>query len=112
MGKGGFEHTGDWKISGFDRFREWWSRKLSVLYSARWIAIGVYGVAAILIIVLLGPRIGRELFPSFTGNQFRLRVDAPAGTRAEDTQQRVERILSRIQETAGAQNVEISLGYV
>jgi multidrug efflux pump subunit AcrB len=44
--------------------------------------------------------------------QFRLRFDAPTGTRAEDTERLVMGVLDEIRQTAGAQNVLITLGYV
>ena len=62
--------------------------------------------------ILLGPRVGKELFPNVTGHQFRLRFDAPTGTRAEETARLVTSVLDEIQTAAGPGNVDISLGYV
>jgi len=40
----------------------------------------------VLIIVLLGPRLAEEIFPSSASTQFRLRIDAPDGTRVAVTE--------------------------
>jgi len=96
----------------FERVRDRWAAILRRLASLRWAVVGVYIVLVLAILGLLGPLVGRELFPSVTGNQFRLRFDAPAGTRAEDTARLVTDVLDQIQATAGRNHVDISLGYV
>ena len=44
--------------------------------------------------------------------QFRLRIDASDGTRVAVTEDLVKRVLASIRETAGDQNLDLSLGYV
>ena len=66
----------------------------------------------LLIVLLLGPRLGQRLFPTIGVTQFRLRFDAPVGTRAEDTERLVTGVLDEIRKAAGQQNVLITLGYV
>ena len=96
----------------FDRVRERWRRVLGSLAPLRGLVVVVYAVAALAILAVLGPRVGRELFPNVTGHQFRLRFDAPAGTRAEEAALLVTSVLDEIQAAAGSGNVDISLGYV
>ncbi|HUI44118.1 MAG TPA: efflux RND transporter permease subunit, partial [Terriglobia bacterium] len=96
----------------FDRVRERWGGVLARVASFRWLVIVIYAGAALAILLLLGPLVGRELFPNVTGHQFRLRFDAPAGTRAEETALLVTKVLDEVQAAAGAGNVDISLGYV
>ncbi len=96
----------------FDRIRELWAARLQRFSSLRWVVIGVYIVIVVAILGLLGPLVGRELFPRVTGHQFRLRFDAPTGTRAEETAHLVEQVLDEIQTAAGKGKVDISLGYV
>jgi multidrug efflux pump subunit AcrB len=96
----------------FDKVRERWGRFLERMAALRWIVIGAYALIAVLIIGLLGPRLGRELFPTIGATQFRLRFDAPVGTRAEETEILVDRVLDQIRQTAGPRNVDITLGYV
>jgi len=96
----------------FDRVRDLLSRVLELLAPLRWWVVAIYVVVAFAILAVLGPRVGRELFPNVTGHQFRLRFDAPTGTRAEQTAQLVTSVLEEIQAAAGPGNVDISLGYV
>ena len=60
----------------------------------------------------LAPRLGQELFPNIGATQFRLRFDAPTGTRAEETEQLVDGVLDEIGKAAGPGNVATTLGYV
>ena len=98
--------------SRFDRLREGWGAVLERLAPLRVLAVIAYGALAVVIIVLIGPRVGRELFPNAASGQFRLRFDAPTGTRAEDASRLMAGVLDEIQTAAGRGNVEISLGYV
>jgi multidrug efflux pump subunit AcrB len=74
--------------------------------------LGAYAVVAVLIIVLLGPRLAEEIFPSSASTQFRLRIDAPDGTRVAVTEAVVQNVLAAITREAGASNLDLSLGYV
>ncbi|MBZ5515528.1 MAG: efflux RND transporter permease subunit [Acidobacteriia bacterium] len=96
----------------FEKLRERWGRFLEWLTPSRYIVVGAYATIALAIIGLLAPRLGRELFPRATVGQFRLRFDAPTGTRAEDTARLVTNVLDDIQQAAGPGNVDITLGYV
>jgi len=71
-----------------------------------------YAVVALLVIGLIAPRIPRELFPSSASTQFRLRIDAPDGTRVAVTEELVRRVLDTVNDEAGANNLDLSLGYV
>jgi multidrug efflux pump subunit AcrB len=97
---------------GFDRVRERWGGVLSRLAPVRVLLVAIYALVAVAFLALLGPRVGRELFPQVTGHQFRLRFDALPGTRAEETARLVTNVLDEIQAAAGPGNVDISLGYV
>jgi multidrug efflux pump subunit AcrB len=96
----------------FGRVRERWGRVLERLAPLRALVVGIYAVAVVAVLAILAPHVGKELFPQVSGHQFRLRFDAPAGTRAEETAQLVTGVLNEIQSAAGARNVDISLGYV
>src|SRR5579872_2673967 len=96
----------------FDQLRDRREGVLQRLRSRAGLVIVIYGAAVAVILVLLGPRIGQELFPTVGVTQFRLRFDAPTGTRAEDTEQLVKGVLDDIRKTAGPENVAITLGYV
>src|SRR5579863_2245222 len=77
----------------------------------RLILIG-YGVLAFGVILLVGPLLGREIFPQVTGGQFQLRFRAPTGTRVDVTEQMALQILEQIGKVAGPANVQTTLGYV
>jgi multidrug efflux pump subunit AcrB len=96
----------------FDRVRDRWGALLARLGEIRWPLVGAYVAGVLAIALLLGPRLGKELFPNSGATQFRLRFDAPTGTRAEDTERLVTGVLDEIRRAAGSQNVLITLGYV
>lgn len=96
----------------FDKVRNRWGTFLERLGTIRWPVIGAYIAIVLTIVLLLGARLGQELFPNVGAAQFRLRFDAPIGTRAEDTERLVTGVLDEIRKAAGPQNVLITLGYV
>jgi multidrug efflux pump subunit AcrB len=96
----------------FDKARNRWEVVLKRLGGVRWTVVGAYAALVLVIFLLLGPRLGQELFPDIGATQLRLRFDAPTGTRAEDTEQLVTGVIDGIRKTAGPENVAITLGYV
>jgi multidrug efflux pump subunit AcrB len=79
----------------------------------RWRRLGLctYALVAVLVIGLVGPRLGQEIFPSVDSGQFQLRVRAPAGTRIEQTEEIAQQALEVIKSVAGPDNVAISVGF-
>jgi multidrug efflux pump subunit AcrB len=61
--------------------------------------------------LLLGPLMGREIFPSVSAGQFQLRFRAPTGTRVGATEVMTLRVLDEIEKAAGG-SVAVTLGYV
>ena len=96
----------------FDKVRDRWGAFLERLGAIRWLVVGAYIAIVLVIVLLLGPLLGQELFPNVGATQFRLRLDAPTGTRAEETEQLAAGVLDDIRKTAGPGNVAITLGYV
>jgi multidrug efflux pump subunit AcrB len=96
----------------FDRARDRWGAFLGRIGKVRWLLVGGYTAVVLAIVFLLGPRLGQELFPNVGATQFRLRFDAPTGTRAEHTERLMMGVLDEIRKAAGPQNVLITLGYV
>jgi multidrug efflux pump subunit AcrB len=84
--------------------------KLSV--ATRWIIIPVYLALAALVIWLVGPRTGQEIFPAVETHQFQLRLRAPTGTRIEQTEELAQEALRLIAEEVGEDHVSLSVGYV
>jgi len=96
----------------FDRFRKRFQGVLERIMEFPKLLLGAYAVVALLIIVLLGPRLAEEIFPSSASTQFRLRIDAPDGTRVAVTEALVQKVLTAITREAGASNLDLTLGYV
>lgn len=94
------------------RLREKLSRVLERLSRIRSLAVTAYILAALLILTLLGPFLGREIFPRVPSGQLLLRFRAPTGTRVETTERLSLNVLRAIQDAAGPGNVAITLGYV
>jgi len=94
------------------RLREERGKILDKLARHRGLVVSVYLAAAVLIIVLLGPYIGREIFPRVSSDQLLLRFRAPIGTRVETTERLSLDVLRSIEKAAGPGNVTLTLGYV
>ncbi len=98
--------------TGFDRFRRRFYSQLDRLMAHPALLLGVYAAVAIGVLAFVGPRLSREIFPSAAANQFRLRFDAPDGTRVPVTEEMTQRVLDTINREAGPGNVALTLGYV
>jgi multidrug efflux pump subunit AcrB len=96
----------------FDRFRKRFQGVLERIMKFPKLLLGAYALVALLIIVLLGPRLAQEIFPSSASTQFRLRIDAPDGTRVAVTEALVKKVLATITREVGADNLDLTLGYV
>jgi multidrug efflux pump subunit AcrB len=79
---------------------------------SRWLVVPIYLVAAIGAVFLLRSQVGTEIFPQVDAGQFQLRLKAPTGTRIEETEAVMKEALAVIKKEAGAENVDITLGYV
>jgi multidrug efflux pump subunit AcrB len=98
--------------SRFDRVRQRYADRLRKILRVRWLVLGAYAAVAALIIVLLGPRLGREIFPRVAAGQMQLRFRAPVGTRIEETERMTLALLDEIKRTAGPGNVASTLAYI
>jgi multidrug efflux pump subunit AcrB len=100
------------KEERFDRFRKRFQAALERIMKFPKLLLGAYALVAVLIIVLLGPRLAQEIFPSSASTQFRLRIDAPDGTRVAVTEALVQKVLASITREAGGGNLDLTLGYI
>jgi multidrug efflux pump subunit AcrB len=96
----------------FGRFRTTYARLLDGALRRQWLIIGGYLVAAILVIMLVVPRLGTEIFPKVDAGQLQLRLRAATGTRLEITESDALRTLDIIKQEVGADNVALTLGFV
>jgi multidrug efflux pump subunit AcrB len=96
----------------FERLRAVLRRVLAPVVRMRWGLIATYLVAAGLIIGVLGSALRLEIFPAVDAGQFRLRLRAPDGTHFARTEKIALHVLDIIHETVGADQVDLTLGYV
>src|SRR5213080_2425899 len=94
------------------RVRDRLGRILDRLTANRGLTISAYVLGSLLVIALLAPYLGREIFPRVSSGQLLLRFRAPVGTRVETTERLTLGVLHAIQEAAGAGNVSVTLSYV
>lgn len=94
------------------RPRERLGRILERLGNHRRIVIAAYLIVSLGIILLLAPRLGREIFPRASAGQMQLRFRTPTGTRVSVTEQTALGIEQEVRRLAGEKNVDITLGYV
>jgi multidrug efflux pump subunit AcrB len=101
-------HANDW----VDRLRMRLGALLERVARARVVLVAVYLLVTIGLLAIIGPALGREIFPPSGAKQFQLRFRAPAGTKFESTERLGRDVLDEITRAAGADNVAITLGYV
>ena len=95
----------------FERFQGVFAWVVAGSVRFRWVVVLSYAGVCVLILWLLGTRLGQELFPQVDSGQFVLRFRPPPGTNYELTRQMWIRILQEIEKEAGSGNVEISMGF-
>jgi multidrug efflux pump subunit AcrB len=78
----------------------------------RWLLVPAYLAAAGLLLVGAWFVLGQDIFPQVDSGQFQFRLKAPPGTRIEQTEEIVKEALNVIKDEAGADNVDITVGYV
>jgi multidrug efflux pump subunit AcrB len=95
-----------------ERLRSRLAIVLQRIAPARGLLVAAYLVVTVGVVVAVGMTLGREIFPPSGVKAFQLRFRAPAGTKFESTEQLGRQVLDVIRDTAGAHNVDITLGYV
>jgi multidrug efflux pump subunit AcrB len=81
------------------------------LVRLRWLVVPAYLVVCAALLWVLGTRLGTELFPQVDSGEFVIRFRAPPGSDFEITRQIWAKSLQVIQEEAGAENVDIGMGF-
>src|SRR5206468_442977 len=95
-----------------ERMRTSYRGRLESALRLRWLVTGAYIAATGLLMYLLLPRIGTEMFPAIETKQIQLRLRAPTGTRLERTELIEMKAMDVIKGLVGAQNVEITTGFI
>jgi len=96
----------------FHHGQERYRRLVAGLVAFRWLLVPAYVVISLAVILLIGPRLGIEIFPTMDAGEFRLRMRAADGTHIERTEQLALQSLDVVKELVGPENVDLTLGYV
>ncbi|MDB5310903.1 MAG: czcA 6 [Gemmataceae bacterium] len=95
----------------FARVQAGFGAAVGRLVRRRWLVVPAYLGLCAALLAGLGPRLGTELFPQVDSGEFVVRFRAPPGSNFEITRQIWTKALQVIQEEAGAENVDISMGF-
>ena len=96
----------------FARFRTRYAETLRGLVPRRRLLLLAYAATTLTVVVLVGGRLGTEIFPRVDAGQMQVRLRAPAGTDINGTEALARRALEVIRNDVGPENVRISLGLV
>jgi len=96
----------------FERTIDAYGRGLSHVVHWRWAVVPAYLALAVVVIAGIGRSLGLEIFPKVDAGRFQMRMRAPTGTRIEETEKLAQGVLEAIRGEVGADDVEISIGYI
>jgi multidrug efflux pump subunit AcrB len=82
------------------------------LLPKRLLLVICYLAVSAVVIGLILPRLGTDIFPQANAGQIQIRIRAPAGTQLERTYAYSQQALDTIKQEAGKDSVELSLGLV
>ncbi|HWG45255.1 MAG TPA: efflux RND transporter permease subunit [Gemmataceae bacterium] len=111
-GAGHGEGHGEEKRGLFDRLLAVYGKAVGWFVRLRWLLVPGYLAGCVLILAVLGLQVGTELFPQIDSGQFVLRFRPPPGSNFELTREMAVKCLEEIEHEAGAENIEITMGYV
>jgi multidrug efflux pump subunit AcrB len=94
------------------RLRAAYGWYLKLVLRFRWLLVGAYAVGAALLIWILFPRLGTEIFPVTEAGQLQIRMRAPTGTVIEETELKALKTLDVIKRVVGPENIEITTDFV
>ncbi len=97
---------------GFALFRKRFHGVLERIMDHPVLLLTGYAAFVLLVFLLVGPNLAQEIFPSSASQQFRLRIDAPDGTRVAVTEDLVKQVLGVISHDAGDNNLDLTLSYI
>ncbi|HKD61068.1 MAG TPA: efflux RND transporter permease subunit [Terracidiphilus sp.] len=100
------------KEKGFALFRRRFHGVLERIMDQPALLLTGYAAFALLVFLLVAPNLAQEIFPSSASRQFRLRINAPDGTRVAVTEDLVRQVLGVISRAAGENNLDLTLSYV
>lgn len=105
-------HGKNKNVSFLAKLRRKYAVSLTKLFRFKPLLFGTYILVVSLLLALCIPSLKTEIFPMGNPSSFQLRLSAPAGTAVEVTEKYTQDVLALINETVGAENVDISISYV
>ena len=96
----------------FEKLRSFYGHYLRFNLRFRWPLVAAYVVAAGVLIYILFPRMGTEIFPAVETKQLQVRLRAPIGTRVERTEVIALKAMDVIKRHLGPENVDITTGFI
>jgi multidrug efflux pump subunit AcrB len=105
-------HAEGRKHTLFERVRGRYEILLNATWRWRWAALAIYATVSLAGAFLIGRDLGVDIFPQVSAGMFQLRLRAPIGTRVERTEIVALKALETIGREAGANNIDITLGFV
>jgi multidrug efflux pump subunit AcrB len=106
------QHAEGRKHPLFERVRGRYEILLNATWRWRWVALAIYATVSLAGVFLIGRNLGVDIFPQVSAGMFQLRLRAPIGTRVERTEVVALKALETISREAGANNIDITLGFV
>jgi len=106
------QHAEGRKHPLFERVRGRYEILLNATWRWRWVALAIYATVSLAGVFLIGRNLGVDIFPQVSAGIFQLRLRAPIGTRVERTEVVALKALETISREAGANNIDITLGFV
>jgi multidrug efflux pump subunit AcrB len=108
------EHTalGSESDSRFVRLQRGYRAFVERVVRVRWPVVAVYALVSVAVIVLVGGRLGTEIFPRVESGQLQVRLRAATGTGVDGTEQVALRALDLIKQDVGADNVLLTLAFL
>jgi multidrug efflux pump subunit AcrB len=96
------------KASRFDRFREWFMRRIDGMMPRRKLIVIIYVIGAFGLAFLMFAIIGHDVLPKVNSGTFQMRMRGPDGTRLERTETTTIKALHILDSLVGKQNIEIT----
>ncbi|MBA3967814.1 MAG: efflux RND transporter permease subunit, partial [Nitrospirales bacterium] len=90
----------------------WYLNVLKWTLNYKWLVLTGHLLLSMTTVLVLGARLGLDIFPRVDTGQFQLRILAPDGTRVERTEVLTKEILETIKQEIGPERINISLGFV
>src|SRR5436309_458593 len=103
-------HSGEARF--VEKLRSSYRGRLESALRLRWLVVGGYVLATLVVIAILFPLIGTEIFPKVETKQIQLRLRAPTSTRLERTELVELKAMDVIKDLVGPKNVEITTGFI